>query len=111
MPMLQLTETKKHTPKTSTIPNACLVKADFIYNEENDQFTCPHSQILPLKKQNKNNQRIYQGSAQTCANCPYYKRCCQSKKGEARTITTDSHESLRQQMRERMAQDESLRHL
>jgi len=27
-----------------------LVKADFIYDKENDQFICPHGQILPLKK-------------------------------------------------------------
>jgi len=84
-----------------------LVKADFIYDKENDQFTCPHGQILPFKKLQSDNRRIYQGAAETCANCPYHKRCCQSKKGEARTVSTDSYEPLRQQMRERMSQDES----
>jgi hypothetical protein len=42
-----------------------------------------------------------------CASCPYQARCCQSKKGEARTINTDDKEPLRQQMNVKMEQQAS----
>ena len=96
MPMLQLIEMKKHTSLTIHDSERKLVKADFIYDKENVKETCPYGQIVPFKKLTQDNRRIYQGTAETCANCPYHKRCCQSKKGEARTITTDSYEPLRQ---------------
>jgi transposase len=87
--------------------NRSLVKADFIYDEEHDCFQCPGEQRLELKSQDKNGKCVYQGDADVCAGCQYHGRCCQSKKGEARTINTDSHEGLRQEMRERMEQEES----
>ena len=42
-----------------------------------------------------------------CAKCPYQSRCCESKKGEARTITTDDKEPLRQDMNAKMAKQAS----
>lgn len=82
-----------------------LCKADFIYDEQADCFVCPGGQRLLLKSQVKEGaRRFYQGKADVCGRCPYYDRCCQSRKGEARTITTDCHEGLRRHMRERMAQ-------
>ncbi|MGB1272329.1 MAG: transposase, partial [Endozoicomonas sp.] len=79
-----------------------LVKADFVYDEASDSFRCPADQMLPLKTQNKAGQRLYQGEASICQSCPYYPRCCRSKKGEARTITSDGQEAVRQQMRDKM---------
>lgn len=65
----------------------------------------PGGQRLLLKSQVKaGDRRFYQGKADVCGRCRYYDRCCQSRKGEARTITTDRHEGLRRHMRERMAQ-------
>jgi transposase len=84
-----------------------LIKADFHYDEETDCFHCPGDQCLPLKSDDKKGNRVYQGDAETCANCPYHKRCCRSKQGQARTITTDAQEGLRQKMREKMEQPES----
>ena len=85
-----------------------LCKADFIYDEQADCFDCPGGQRLLLKSQVKEGaRRFYQGKADVCGRCPYYDRCCQSRKGEARTITTDKHEGLRRHMRERMAQAEA----
>lgn len=84
-----------------------LVKTDFIYDEASDSFRCPAGQTLLLKTQSKDGQRVYQGEADTCNTCRYHERCCQSKQGEARTISTDAQESLRQHMRERMAQPEA----
>ena len=79
-----------------------LVKADFDYNEAENTFTCPGDQVLEMKRESKNGMRIYQGDAETCANCEYQPRCCNSKNGNARSITCDDKEPLRQQMNSKM---------
>lgn len=81
-----------------------LVKADFSYHETDDTYTCPGGQTLSVVRRNAEGQKVYQGQAAVCAECPYFKRCCQSQKGEARTLTTDDQEPLRQRMREKMRQ-------
>jgi transposase len=93
--------------KTHKIPvdasDRKLVKADFVYHENDNTFTCPGGQILAMISESKDGKRVYQGCAEVCAHCPLQNRCCQSAKGEARTITTDDKESLRQQMNSKMA--------
>jgi len=84
-----------------------LVKADFEYDEKTNSFTCPGGQKLELKQESKDGVRLYRGEAETCANCPYQPRCCQSKKGHARSITCDDKEPLRQQMNSKMEKDDS----
>ena len=49
-----------------------------------------------MKRESQDGSRVYQGSSEVCADCPLQSRCCQSAKGEARTITTDDKEPLRQ---------------
>jgi transposase len=80
-----------------------LTKADFTYHEADNTFTCPGGQTLNRVRKSKDGDQVYQGSADVCANCPYQPRCCESKKGEARTITTDDKEPLRQEMNAKMA--------
>jgi transposase len=80
-----------------------LVKADFEYHEADNTFTCPESQVLTLKHESQDGCRVYQGSSAVCADCPLQSRCCQSTKGEARTINTVDKEPLRQQMNSKMA--------
>jgi transposase len=80
-----------------------LVKADFEYQEADNTFTCPEGQVLTMVRESQDGKRVYQGSSQVCADCPLHSRCCQSAKGEARTITTDNKEPLRQQMNRKMA--------
>ena len=80
-----------------------LVKADFDYHEADNTFTCPEGQVLTMKRESQDGSRVYQGSSEVCADCPLRSRCCQSAKGEARTITTDDQEPLRQQMNSKMA--------
>jgi transposase len=84
-----------------------LVKADFDYDEASDTFTCPGQQTLVVVSKGKNGSRTYQGDSEKCNDCPYKSRCCQSKKGEARTINTDDKEPLRQQMNKKMETEES----
>jgi len=79
-----------------------LVKADFRYNEAENTFTCPGDQTLTMISESKDGSRVYQGSADVCAQCPFKPRCCQSEKGQARTISTDDKETLRQDMNRKM---------
>jgi transposase len=66
-------------------------------------YTCPEGQVLTMKRESQVGSLVYQGVATVCADCPLQSRCCQSAKGEARTITTDDKEPLRQQMNRKMA--------
>jgi len=84
-----------------------LVKADFDYDEATDTFTCPGQQKLGIVSQGKDGSRTYQGDIKVCNDCPYKSRCCQSTQGEARTINTDDKEALRQQMNNKMEEEES----
>lgn len=83
-----------------------LVKADFDYHPEKDHFTCPGGAILELKRHNSEGRKFYQATAAHCAVCTLRSRCCQSRKGEGRTISTDDKEPLRQQMNIKMASAE-----
>jgi adenine-specific DNA glycosylase len=60
-----------------------------------------------MKRESQDGSRVYQGSSEVCADCPLQSRCCQSAKGEPRTITTDDKEPLRQQMKVKMEQQTS----
>lgn len=84
-----------------------LVKSDFCYDEKEDCFHCPKDHALKLKNKGTGGKQVYQGDIAVCASCPLFSRCSQSKKGEARTITTDQHEGLRQAMRIKMEQEEA----
>ncbi len=66
-----------------------LVKADFDYNEGDDTFTCPGGQTLVMKRASEDGKRTDRGEAEICAGCSYQNRCCQSKNGKARSITTE----------------------
>lgn len=87
--------------------NRKLVKSDFCYDEEQDCFHCPKGHPLKLKNKETSDKRIYQGDIAACTSCPLFSRCSQSKKGEARTITTDKHEGLREAMRRKMEREEA----
>ncbi len=56
-----------------------------------------------MKRESQDGSRLYQGSSEVCAACALHSGCCQSAKGEARTINTDDKEPLRQQMASKMA--------
>ena len=84
-----------------------LVKADFRYDEERDGFHCPGGQLLTLKTTRSTGQRVYQGDIEEHRSCAYYRRCCRSKSGAARTITSDGKDPLRRGMKERMSKPES----
>ena len=84
-----------------------VVKSDFIYDAEKDVFVGPTDCILELKNEDKNGNKKYQASHDDCSNCYLKIRCCKSKKGEPRTISTDDKEPLRKEMNEKMEKKSS----
>jgi transposase len=80
-----------------------LVKTDFDYDAADNVLICPQGHRLVMVSETKAGNRVYQGRDEVGAACPLHRRCCQSAQGHARTLTTDSHESLRQAMRQKMA--------
>lgn len=84
-----------------------LVKSDFTYNLEENSFACPGEQTLIMISETLNGLRKYQGDCQVCMDCSYKDRCCKSTKGAARTITTDNKEPLRQEMNNKMEEEDS----
>ena len=97
---------EKHGRTSLDESNRKLVKADFKYNETDDSFTCPGGQQLVVVSQGKRD-RVYQGDAAICDECAYQPRCCESRRGKARTINTDDKEAVRQRMNQKMQQAES----
>ena len=98
---------EKTQPEGLEISDRILEKADFTYDPTADCFHCPGGQTLTLKGTGKSKTRRYQGDEKLCAACPYYSRCGRSAKGDARIITTDDKELLRQNMKNHMARPES----
>jgi transposase len=82
-------------------------KSDFTYDENQDCFICPQGQLLTLRSHARAGTKIYQASTAMCAGCTYQNRCCESKKGEARTIKVDEKEPLRKAMYAKMQQKSS----
>jgi len=59
-----------------------------------------------LKSSGSDGTRIYQAKSADCDGCAYRGRCCKSKTGEPRKITTEDKEPLRQAMHDKMKQTE-----
>ena len=72
-----------------------------------DRGEKPAGQFLALRRVDAKGRREYRGEAEVCAACAYHDRCCRSKSGAARTVTSDGREPLRRAMNERMSRPES----
>ena len=70
------------------------VKADFVYDEQEDGFHCPGGQMLRFKRTPGRGRREYRGEIQVCQSCRYYRRCCRSQSCAARTIWSDGQEPV-----------------
>ncbi|MCK4790649.1 MAG: IS1182 family transposase, partial [Desulfobacteraceae bacterium] len=87
--------------------NRKVKKTDFIYYADKDCFMCPAGHILELRNSTGDDKKTYQARSEDCDQCPYRNRCCKSKKGEPRTISTDDKEPLRQEMVAKMKEESS----
>ena len=93
--------------KGITTSSEKLTKEEFVYEEKEDCYTCPNGKKLELKSETNDGKKTYKAKKEDCDICPFKAKCCSSKKGEPRSITTDSYEGLRQAMRDKMQLEES----
>lgn len=93
--------------KDNITENDKLSKEIFIYDEETDCFLCPTGKKIELKSINSDGKKTYKAKKEDCNNCPLQDKCCSSKKGEPRSISSDCYELLRNLMKDKMQLDES----
>ncbi|MEE1354277.1 MAG: transposase [Absicoccus porci] len=64
---------------------------DFIYNEENDSFTCPQNKLLTRISNDTSKHQVY-ANKEACRSCPYKSQCFkQGGKHKYRKIIKDIH--------------------
>nr|AAU83989.1 conserved hypothetical protein [uncultured archaeon GZfos35B7] len=79
-------------------------KDKFVYDEENDQFICPNSEILTRK-----GEYMYKGKPQysyygaNCGECPFREDC--AGKSKKKKITSDDYEAERRRMAGKMCSE------
>lgn len=83
------------------------VKADFIYHEADDSFTCPAGEKLIYNTASKAKHKSYRVSKDICRDCPLRKRCSGDNKDPGKVIRTDRHEAIRQAMNRKMETKEA----
>lgn len=84
-----------------------LAKEEFVYDEKEDSYTCPQGKKLELKSEASDGTKTYKAQKDDCDSCPLRAKCCSSKKGEGRSVSTDCYEGLRQAMRDKMQLEQS----
>ena len=83
------------------------VKADFIYQQEEDCFICPANEKMVADPKSKAKTKNYRADKTTCVDCIYRSRCSSDKKKAGRVLKTDKHEPARQAMNKKMETQEA----
>jgi len=87
--------------KTGKKKNKKYIKDKFTYNTEEDNFTCPHDEILTLKGEYEYNGKVvYSYYGANCSTCPFQLECV--GKGRKKVITSNEYEPERQRMAAKM---------
>jgi len=80
-------------------------KDTFKYDEEEDQFLCPHGEVLTRKGEYEYNGKIlYTYYGANCSECPYRVEC--AGKSRTRVIMSDGYEAERRRMAAKMRSEE-----
>jgi hypothetical protein len=66
----------------------------FIYNRENDTYTCPNNRELPFKRYHKTKKSNEYGSKKTCIGCKFREVCISGKKKRYRTISRSIYRDI-----------------
>ena len=54
-------------------------KYEYVYDEYYDCYICPNEQILKYSTTNREGYKEYKSDSKVCSNCPYVKKCTESK--------------------------------
>ena len=96
----------EETQKGTGTKKGIFPKEDFIYNPDNDTFTCPAGQMLKRRNYNKKRQHYeYITSKGSCNSCQLKEKCTKSKSGRTlkRHIRQDDLDCMREQANSREA--------
>jgi len=63
-------------------------RADFVYAEETDSYTCPAGQVL-MRRMSRQDTKLYQARGAACRACPHFGVCTKSKTGRGLSISHD----------------------
>lgn len=81
--------------------------AQFNYNADKDEYTCPQGEILTFKKEAKSKDRVYRKyQTDACKKCPCKDICIKAKKATRRVINREVREPLREKMKERLRSED-----
>ena len=87
-------------------------KDQFVYDEENDSYLCPHGQRLVsagLKDNKRRKARVYRiAAASVCRDCPAF-GVCTTNASDGRSVEIGIHEAALRRHRSWMATDEAQR--
>ena len=79
---------RKRDPRLKEHKERLFSPADFVYDEQNDQYICPNGATLTLKAKNqqkgKKLYRLYVADKKKCFGCTLRKRCLASEKTQKR---------------------------
>jgi len=91
--------------KGKKIEDSLYSKDKFTYDEEKDQFICPHGEILTRKGEYEyNGKPLYTYYGANCSECPFRAEC--AGEGRIRVITSDDYEAERRRMAAKMRSEE-----
>jgi transposase len=76
-------------------------KDKFIYDEENDQYTCPEGEILKPGKNAREGSKTTAYKTESCLNCPAQSKCTKAKDGLRKIIRHNIEDKLREEAKEK----------
>lgn len=72
-------------------------KREYLYDQENDTYTCPQGEILRYTTTNREGYRHYHSNPKDCLNCPVRERCTQSA-NHTKVVTRHVWESSKERI-------------
>lgn len=79
-------------------------KREFVYDAEQDHYTCPEGQILIYKTTSREGYHHYQSDGSHCKNCPSLKRCNQNAR-HVKTVTRHVWQSSKERAQKKRLSD------
>jgi len=107
-----------HIDQKESEKSGLFTKAKFVYNREDDTYTCPGKETLKTTGnfyKNRNRKvKSYQVSFNVCQACPLKKSCLNNnslEKRKGRSITRSAYENAKDDNKKRVAKNKEIYHL
>lgn len=99
-----------HQEQKAKRKSISFIKDAFIYNPDEDTYTCPnqeklvliHDRTITLRNETTTQEKQYQ--AKNCSACPYYAKCCKGK-GNRTLNVRPRYEELKEKARKNLTEE------